>query len=349
MRPRPPLTAGRVAGTCALLLLLLLAAAAASASFGSTSIDLGRALSTAEPPSIDRIILLHDRLPRTLLAIIVGAALAAVGTAFQALVRNPLADPFVLGTSGGAALGATIALVGGFGAIHVAGVVLPGTPLLAFAGAAASLALVHTLATWRGRLLTVDMLLIGVVFNFFTSAVIMFLKTVVAAQKAQEMLLWLMGSLSVEGLAWSDIAAAGALVGAGLVALLLLSPALNVVSLGDEGAAHLGIDLDRARRRVFVATSLMVGAAVSVSGLIGFVGLVVPHALRLLLGPDHRLLVPASALAGATLLVLCDLGARLLFPVLTTEAPVGVLTAFIGGPAFVALLVRTRAQRQELS
>lgn len=344
---RPPLTAGRVARTCGLLLLLLLAASAASASFGSTSIDLLRALDGTGPPSVDRIILLHDRLPRTLLAVIVGAALAAVGTAFQALVRNPLADPFVLGTSGGAALGATIALVGGIGAIHVAGLVLPGTPLLAFGGAAASLALVHALSQWRGRLLTVDMLLIGVVFNFFASAVIMFLKTVVAAQKAQEMLLWLMGSLSVEGLAWRDIAASGVLVGGGLVALLLLSPALNVVSLGDEGAAHLGIDLDRARRRVFVASSLMVGAAVSVSGLIGFVGLVVPHALRLVLGPDHRLLMPASALAGATLLVLCDLGARLLFPVLTTEAPVGVLTAFIGGPAFVALLVQSRARRPE--
>lgn len=349
MRPRPPVTSGRVLRVCAALTVLLVASAAASASFGSTSIDLGRALSASDPPSIDRIILLHDRLPRTLLAIIVGSALAVVGAAFQALVRNPLADPFVLGTSGGAALGATASLVLGLGAIPIAGVVLPGTPLLAFAGAAASLALVYGLASFRGRLLPVHLLLIGVVFNFFASAVIMFLKTVVAAQKAQEMLLWLMGSLSLEGLSLRDIGIAGGLVGVGLVVVGASSAALNVVSLGDEGAAHLGVDLDRVRRRIFVATSLMVGAAVSVSGLIGFVGLVVPHALRLVFGPDHRLLIPASALAGAALLVLCDLAARLLFPVLTTEAPVGVLTAFIGGPVFVWLLVRTRGAGPEES
>ncbi|GMV42061.1 MAG: ABC transporter permease [Myxococcales bacterium] len=335
------MTPARVLRVCAALAVLLVAAAAASASFGSTSIDLGHALSSE--PTIDRIILLHDRLPRTALAVIVGAALAVVGVAFQALVRNPLADPFVLGTSGGAALGATASLVLGLGAIPVAGLVLPGTPLLAFAGAAGALALVYGLASFRGRLLPVHLLLIGVVFNFFASAVIMFLKTVVAAQKAQEMLLWLMGSLSLEGLSLRDIALSGTLVAGGIAVIAASSGALNVISLGDEGAAHLGVDLDRVRRRIFVATSLMVGAAVSVSGLIGFVGLVVPHALRLVLGPDHRLLVPASALAGAALLVLCDLLARLLFPVLTTEAPVGVLTAFIGGPVFVWLLVRTRA------
>lgn len=341
---RTPLTLARVVALCSVLLVALAAAILASLTFGSSSVDLGRALSDLPGPNFDRAILLHDRLPRAALATIVGAALASTGTAFQALMRNPLADPFILGTSGGAALGATLALAAGLTGPTLLGVQVPTLPLFAFAGATGSLFLVYVLATFRGRLLVVHLLLIGVVFNFFASAVIMFLKTVVSAQKAQEMLLWLMGSLSLEGLALIDIGFAGLLTAAGLLVLVASSGALNVLSLGDEGAAHLGVDIDRVRRRIFVATSLMVGAAVSVSGLIGFVGLVVPHALRVVLGPDHRLLVPASALAGATFLVLCDLGARLLFPVLTTEAPVGVLTAFIGGPAFVYLLLRGRSR-----
>jgi iron complex transport system permease protein len=327
-----------------LLLVALAVAAALSVAFGSTPLDLGRALSGGSELNLDRVILLQERLPRVALAAVVGAALAAVGVAFQALVRNPLADPFVLGVSGGAALGATLALAAGLTAVTVGAVILPAVPLFAFGGAVGSLFLVHALASFRGRILPLHLLLIGVVFNFFASAVIMFLKTVVAAQKAQEMLLWLMGSLSLEGRSLLDIGAAATLTGAGLAYLVASSQALNVVSLGDEGARHLGVDLDRVRRRVFVATSLMVGAAVSVSGMVGFVGLVVPHALRVVLGPDHRLLVPAAALAGATFLVLCDLLARLLFPVLTTEAPVGVITAFIGGPAFVVLLLRSRRE-----
>jgi iron complex transport system permease protein len=185
-------------------------------------------------------------------------------------------------------------------------------------------------------------LLGGVVFNAFAGAVIMFVQSVVVARKAQAILFWLMGSLSVETLQLRELLVAAAVVAGATAFLFRDARALNALSMGDDGARRLGVDVDRLRRRLLVACCLVVGAAVSVGGMIGFVGLVVPHALRLLVGPDHRLLLPAAALGGAGFLVLCDLGARALFPVLTTELPVGVITAAVGCPLFLYLLWRER-------
>ncbi len=272
------------------------------------------------------------RLPRTLLAALVGMALGSVGVAFQSFLRNPLADPFIMGVSGGAALGGTLAIVffGGIGA----GLVLQGPA--AFLGAAVATVLVYRMAIVGGSIHTTTILLVGVVFNSFASAVIMFLKAVVTATKAQEMLFWLMGTLGSPDYSTLCLLAIGVVIGIGV--LSFHTSAMNALSLGEQGAAQLGVNVERAKIWVFFGASLLTGLAVSVSGLIGFVGLIVPHLCRLVLGPDHRLLLPASALGAGAFLVLADLLARLMFIPLTTEPPVGVITAFLGGPFFLFLL-----------
>jgi iron complex transport system permease protein len=279
--------------------------------------------------------LLLARLPRALLAAVVGAALSAVGVSFQALLRNPLADPFIMGVSGGAALGGTLALVLLGGAV-TASMALEGPA--AFAGAALATFLVYRAGRVGGRVDTITILLVGVVFNAFAAAVIMFLKTVVSAVKTQEILVWLMGSLGYREYSTILAVACGVAVGVGV--LFAMTGRMNALALGEQGASHLGVDVERTKVIVFVAASLLTGLAVSVSGLVGFVGLIVPHITRLIIGPDHRLLLPASVLAGSAFLVLADLLARLLFVALSTEPPVGVITAFLGGPFFLLLLRR---------
>ena len=288
--------------------------------------------------SMQHSILMNHRLPRVLLGALVGVGLATSGAAFQALMRNPLADPFILGTSGGAALGGSLAVSVGLGSLVIGAFTVSMLPIATFLGSLAALVIVYGLASARGRFVPVDVLLIGVVFNFFASAIVMFLKIMVTPHKAQELLFWLMGTLDVEQVDNNMLWLVAGLILVGFLYLMSHAQALNVLSLGEEAAGHLGIPIDRVRRGVFVATSIMVGAAVSVSGLIGFVGLIVPHAVRLTLGADHRLLLPASGIVGGAFLVLCDAASRLLFPVFTTETPVGVVTAFIGGPLFVYLL-----------
>ncbi len=272
------------------------------------------------------------RLPRTLLAALVGMALGAVGVAFQSFLRNPLADPFIMGVSGGAALGGTLSMVllGGLG------VGIMWQAPAAFIGATLATVLVYRMGMIGGRIETTTILLVGVVFNSFASAIIMFLKAVVTATKAQEMLFWLMGTLGSLDYWTLLILAVG--VAAGIVVLYFHTSSMNALSLGEHGAAHLGVNVERAKIWVFLAASLLTGLAVSVSGLIGFVGLIVPHLCRLLFGPDHRLLLPSAALCGGAFLVLADLLARLLFIALGTEPPVGVITAFVGGPFFLFLL-----------
>jgi len=331
------LTRGRLAAVLSLLLLLLLACMVAGVLLGPGGTDLGRLL----PLDVDRnpqaATLLLVRLPRVLLAALVGMALAAVGVAYQALLRNPLADPFIMGVSGGAALGGTLALV-----VGGAGLGLFWQAPAAFLGAALATWLVYRTGRVAGRVDTVTVLLVGVVFNAFASAVIMFIKTVVTASKTQEILLWLMGSLGYQSYSTLSVLAAGTALG--YLALQMAAGSMNALALGEAGAAHLGVDVERAKARIFVAASLLVGLAVSVSGLVGFVGLMVPHLVRLVLGPDHRLLLPAATLAGGAFLVLADLAARLLFLPLATEPPVGVVTAFLGGPFFL-LLLRSRHRR----
>jgi len=305
-------------------------------SIGAAPLDLRTAWS--DPESIDRLILVRERIPRSLLGAMVGAALSVSGLVFQAVLANPLADPYVIGVAGGAALGGALVL-----AVPLAAALgQPAVSLGAFAGGLLAIALNWTLSRGRrGTLRAYHFLLVGVVLNAVASAAVMFLKTVVRAEKAQEMLLWLMGTLATDVRSPSALLMVFALLALAGLWLYRLAPALNALTLGAEGASVLGVDPVRTTRQVFLAGSLLVAAAVSVSGLIGFVGLIVPHAVRRVIGSDHRWTLPACACSGAAFLVLADWGVRALFPVFHTESPVGVLTALVGGPAFVWLLHRT--------
>jgi iron complex transport system permease protein len=269
-----------------------------------------------------------------LLAAVVGAALAVSGVLFQALLRNPLADPYILGVSGGAALGgiAMLSLGGALGLGYGA------VPPAAFAGALATTVLLYAIAAVRGRLSPTHLLLTGVVFNAFASAAIVFLASLAGLEESGDIYVWLIGSLSAiraDVVGW-----VACFLALGLLTALPLARGLNLMALGEEGAAQLGVDVERVKRVLLLSTSLMVGAAVSVAGLIGFVGLIIPHLLRLVFGPDHRLLVPAAALGGASFLVLCDGVARTLLA--GRELPVGAITAVAGGPLFLYLLRRTQ-------
>ncbi len=315
----------------------LAVAIAVGVAYGTEPISLARAL--FDPASLDRTIALRVRLPRVLLAAIAGGGLAIVGVAFQAILRNPLAEPYILGVSGGAALGATIALVLGVNALTLFGASI--VPLAAFAGGLAATALVYGLARATNRASSTSILLAGIVVNAIASAAITFIKTLVSATKAQELLYWLMGFLDVPSV--TALACVAAYVGIGAAILLADAARLNVLALGDEPAQHLGVDVRALERRTFLVGSLVVGAIVSTTGLIGFVGLIVPHALRRVVGPDARVLLPASLFAGGIVLVACDLFARTLFRVLHTEPPVGAITALVGGPIFLALLRRRAA------
>ena len=320
----------------AIAAVVLALAMALAVSIGSEPTSLARAVT--DPASLDRLLIVEARLPRVALAAVAGAGLSAVGVAFQALLRNPLAEPYVLGVSGGAALGASVAIALGLTAATALGATL--LPLAALGGGLLATALVYAIARGAGPASGTTILLAGVIVNALAGAAITFLKTLVSATKAQELLFWLMGFLDVPSRA--SLAAVSALVAIGALALFFDAGRMNLLALGDEPASHLGVDVPRLERRVFLASSAIVGAIVSVTGLIGFVGLVVPHALRRLVGPDHRLLVPLSLFAGGAVLVACDLIARVLFRYLGTEPPVGAITAVVGGPAFLILLARRR-------
>ena len=324
------LTRVRMALTLGALTLLVLLSAIVAAAFGSVHISLLRAL--GEPHSPDHAIFFSVRLPRVLMGVVVGAALAAVGAALQALVRNPLAEGGILGISGGGAFGAIVAMVfvaGRSGAVAT-------VPLCAFGAALLSTVVVYRLALVDGRLEPFTLLLVGVIFNSIWGAAIMLINSVVNYFYVRDIVFWLMGSL--EAPTYGEVAMVTVLGLAGFAALMARARDLNLLSLGDEAAGELGVDVGPLRRLIFVATSVMIAAAVSVSGVISFVGLIVPHVLRLAFGPDHRLLLPASFLGGAAFLVLADLIARVVIS--PTELPVGAITALCGGPFFIYMLRR---------
>jgi len=327
------LTAKRFVALNVLLLALLLLTLVAASLIGSVSVDVGKALQGGLADNVDRTILFETRLPRVLLAAIVGAALATAGAALQGLMRNPLAEPHLIGVSGGAALGAVIAVILGGRGVFVEASLLP---LAAAVGALISMGIVYWLALVRGRLQPYVLLLAGVVYNAFAGALIMFVNSIADYYQAYGILFWLMGSLATQS--YRLVATIGVYAATGIIWLILQARELNLLSLGEEAAIQLGVDVHRVRRATFIASALLVGAVVSVSGMIGFVGLIVPHVMRLLFGADHRLLLPASALAGAIFLVWADTIARTALGVV--EIPVGVVTALCGGPFFVYLLKR---------
>jgi iron complex transport system permease protein len=325
------LTTSRMVSVLMLLTLGLLVTMLVAAKFGSVHIRLVSAF--ADASSSDHAIFFGARLPRLIMAVIVGAVLAAVGAALQALVRNPLAEGGILGISGGGALGAIVALVflTRIGASETTVV-----PLVAFGAALLSTVAVYQLAEVEGQLEPFTLLLVGVIFNAFWGAAIMVVNSVVNFYYAHTILFWLMGSL--EAPTWHEVVLVAVLGLGGFVALMFYARDMNLLSLGDEAAAELGVDVDFLRRLIFVATSVMVGAVVSVSGIISFVGLIVPHMLRIAFGSDHRLLIPASLIGGAAFMVIADLIARV--AIAPAEIPVGAITALFGGPFFVYMLRR---------
>jgi len=284
-------------------------------------------------PSPDYEILMRVRVPRVLLAAMVGAALASSGVIFQALLRNPLADPYILGVSSGAGLGAMLAVIGGlswtlWGRSPIA--------VFAFVGALATVWLVWGIGRITGKYQVTGLLLAGVVVNAFFSAMIMFLVSIAKGQQLYATIFWLMGNMTEED--FFVLWAGGGAILAGIVALFFLGPQLNVISMGHQDARSIGIPVEKVELAAFAISAFITAVAVSLSGLIGFVGLIVPHAVRLLFGPDHRQLLPLSALAGAMFLVVADTVARMV--VAPAQLPVGVVTAMIGGPFFLFLLVR---------
>ncbi len=328
----PYLTRARFTRVVATLAVLFAGTVLGSALVGPVHIDLGHALFGGAENNVDAAILFRARLPRALLGAVVGGGLSAAGAVLQALLRNPLAEPHVLGVSGGAALGGVVAMV----VVGTSGIAIVSTPIGAFLGALGAMLLVYRLGTVRGRLQPYTFLLAGVVCNAFTGALIMFVNTLADFFQAHGILFWLMGSLSTQSYGLVAASALYVVVGVGL--LLGQTRQFNALSLGEEGAAQLGVDVARTRRLAFVVSSFLVGAAVSVSGMIGFVGLIVPHVARLVFGADYRLLLPASVLLGGIFLVLADTVARSAMG--GAELPVGVVTALCGGPFFIYLLRR---------
>lgn len=273
------------------------------------------------------------RLPRVLLGGLAGLGLSVAGVAWQGVLRNPLADPYLIGASAGGALGAGLAILFGVGTGGLA------LPLLAFAGSIAAVALVVKLAVVPGRGLSVERLLLaGVAVSSFLSAILS-LASFIKSESFTQLYFWLIGGLAGRG--WEQLTLAAPYVGAAILGIVAFTPRLNVMQLGEETAHGLGVDVARDQRVVIGLAALLTAAIVAVCGMIGFVGLVVPHLARLLVGPDLRRVLPTAALLGASLLVLADLAARMIW--IPVEIPVGILTAMMGAPFFLFLLMRQRA------
>jgi iron complex transport system permease protein len=318
----------------------LLAAAVFSAVLGllvgGSALGMGEALGalTGGGGETARSIVWDLRAPRVALGFLVGGALAVSGAALQALVRNPLADPYLLGLSGGASLGAVVAIAAGVASVWA-------MPLAAFLGALLTIAAVYRLALVAGgRLDSRVLLLAGVVVGAFAGALTSGILSVTESVRVRSAMLWLLGGLG--GVGWAGVAALAAYSVPALFVLAREARSLNLLALGDEPAQHLGADVARTRRRVYVAASLLTAAAVAAAGIIGFVGLAIPHLIRMVRGQDYRGLLPSSFVLGGSFLVLADAGARTVFAPL--ELPVGVITAVVGVPLFAVLLRRTAAR-----
>ena len=318
-----------------ILLVVLLIAFSLGLSIGPTKSGMRSAFSalfsTNESDSVLYSIVWHIRLPRVLLATVVGATLSLGGLVFQALLRNPLAEPFILGISGGSAIGAIIGILLGLARF-------PGICFMSFLGSLATLALILVMSTGKSILRKDALLLSGVMVNAFCSAIIMFLISITQDARLHNIIFWLMGDLSAADL--PQVVILGAILIPCFILVFVFSHSMNLLLMGKDMARTMGINIKAVTITLLIVTSFMVSATVSFSGLVGFVGLVIPHLLRLVLGPDHRFLVPACLFGGAAYLVLCDLLARTLPQ--QGEIPAGVITALIGAPLFIILLKKSR-------
>ncbi len=323
-------TPKRTALLIASLAALFAAVAAASLAVGPVKVDVFKLLGRALSPT-DRAILLKIRLPRILLGGLVGGVLAAGGVVFQAVLKNPLAEPYILGLSSGAAVGAIASILMGLSLF----------PLgfgFAFIGGAVTIVLVLAIARGSGGSSTTTIILAGVIVNAFFGALIMLLVSLTQDERIHTILFWLMGDLGRASL--SEVALAAAPVALSICALWALARPMNVMSTGEETAFYLGVEVEKVKVLLLVIASLMTGTVVALAGVIGFVGLIVPHILRRVLGPDNRLLVPSSFFFGASFLVACDTLARSLT---LYELPVGVVSGLLGGPFFLYILAFRRA------
>ena len=332
----------RRGGALVVLGVLLLAAVLLAVGVGAVWISptttvrlvswkLGLAERPAGVPRSVEIILFQLRIPRVLLAAVVGSALAAAGTVFQALFRNPLADPAIIGVSSGAALGAVAAMLLAGGGLVV--------PAAAFLGALMTGLLVYRIARIGPAVQVATLLLAGIAVAAVISAVMALVLTY-SGERIRSIYFWLLGGLSARS--WESLAAAAPIAAVGMATALGTVGHLNLVALGEERAAQLGLEVERFKRGALATGALLAGAAVAVGGVIGFVGLMTPHLLRLVLGADHRRLLPASLLGGAVFMVLADLAARTVRA--PEEIPVGAVTALLGGPFFLYLLRRQRRE-----
>ncbi len=342
----------RAAGPIILMCILSAAVILLSASVGTVRVPVPEALKAllgilpeglksllgiGEADASFTMIILQVRMPRIMLGFAVGAALGAAGACYQGLLANPLADPYIIGVSSGAAFGASIGIVITSGSMAAFGASIP---LFAFLGALSAMLIVMALAQVKGRIPPEGLLLSGVVVGSFIWAMVSF-TMLAAGEDLPKVMMWLMGSLSSRN--WGHFLMSAPYILAGIVALMFMARGLNLISMGEEQARFMGLGVEGFKKLVIIACSLVTSAAVGVSGIIGFVGLIVPHMARYAVGPDHRVLIPVSALGGGILLVAADTVARTVIS--PAELPVGTVTALVGAPFFFYLLRRSKAGR----
>jgi iron complex transport system permease protein len=333
--------------TLTFLLILLIFAIIASISIGYTSIPFANVVKVFinntpllnslfhfPVTAIESTLILEVRFPRAICAVLVGAALAMAGTVYQGLFRNPMAEPYTIGASSGAALGATVSIVLGV-SITLLGVKT--LPFFAFIGCLLTVLVVYSISKVGTKVPVQTLLLSGIAISIFLSAIVNYFQSLYPDELRQSTF-WLMGSFSYTE--WIDVWTVLPLILIGAIAVYLYSRDLNLLALGEDEATHLGVDLERMKKILLVSSALITAAAVSISGLIAFVGLIIPHVTRLIISPDHRLLIPSSALMGAIFLVVCDSIARVIIS--PAELPVGVITAICGGPFFLYLMRRKK-------
>lgn len=327
-----------VGGVLVAALLILVVISSSIGQFHTNTADviasLRRVLIEGSEPTANRVdaTLWTIRFPRTILGILVGAALAVAGTVMQGLFANPLAEPSIIGVSSGASVGATIVIVFGISAVYPNAL-----PAAAFAGAVVITALVWMFARVGGKAVVLTLVLTGIAINAIAGAATSFLIFVGDTSSREQVIFWQMGTLS--SAAWHEVVIVSIVFTAGFIGSMLIRRQLDVLALGDKSAVASGVNVERLRVVAIVLVCLLTGVAVAFAGVIAFVGLIVPHALRLMVGPSHRYLVPLSALGGALLLGIADIAARTIIPF--ADLPVGVFTALAGGPLFLVLLRRT--------
>ena len=296
----------------------------------------GKSIDTIKPAHI--FIVENIRLPRILLSASVGGMLAVIGTVFQALFKNPMADPYVMGVSSGAAFGATLGIIFSVG-VSLAGMGL--VSMMAFVGAMITMLVVYSLASVGGKISTTGILLAGIVVNALLSSLISFIM-IVYHNKIDQIVTWTMGSFNAAS--WDHLKLIIIPMFFGVAYMVSLSRELNALNLSDEDAKNMGVNVERIKKIALVIASLLAAFSVSVSGIIGFVGLIVPHFFRMIFGSDHRILLPVSFVGGALFMLICDTLARSVLP--NMEIPVGIITSIIGGPFFLLLLQKHKKRME---